>query len=453
MRSFIIMRTVRSLRPRVKASRRALVGVAAVTLAIPVVLATTAGADGNPGRGFGDHHATLYVSPSGVATNSDSGCSSAAYAHIQDAVDAAKSGETVHVCAGNYAEQVTISTSGITLSGEGATTIIDPTSATPSTVSDLDTATTTVPVVEISPGTVGVDVENLTIDGSGLSAGFAWPGCADNFVGVFFQASSGSTSGLIVQNVELPPALFGCQQGLAIEVQAGLSGRANVSATQDTISNYDKGGIVCNDSGVSCDLRDNTIRGVGPTSTGANGVQIGSGATGSVQGNAISANDYAGPTNSTEPQADYAAGVLLYGAAGQSQVDGNTLTNDQIAVEVVHSDAQVNGNNILETSAIDGSVGIFAVPCDYYCSYFNLAGGNQQVGVTGNTISLAGAGTTGIWIGDGAASSTGSVNAIVAQDAISGAENNVVLGPTATGTVSIGRGFPDGPGQGFSGGR
>ncbi|MGH9115156.1 MAG: hypothetical protein ACRDWW_04930, partial [Acidimicrobiales bacterium] len=88
-----------------------------------------------------------------------------------------------------------------------------------------------------------------------------------------------------------------------------------------------------------------------------------------------------------------------------------------------------------ETTGIAGSVGVFAVPCDIYCSYFDLAGGHDSVHVVGNTISFpeAATGATGIWAGDAAASSSGTVRINISANTISGAARDIVLGPTANG--------------------
>jgi hypothetical protein len=392
---------------------------------------------------------TLYVSPGGSPGKSDTSCSTAAYSAIQSAVTAAQPGATVYVCAGTYAEQVTISTARLTLTGAGATSVIDPTTSSPSTVSDSDTLTPIVPIVDVTPGTAGVKVSNLLVDGSGLTANFSWPGCTDNFVGILYQAASGSVADTSVQNVLYPADLIGCQGGEAILAEDAPSGTANaptgrstVTIENDTVTTYDKNGVTCNDPGTTCTISQNTVTASPTSATAQNGVQIGFGAGGQVSDNQISGNDYTGATNTVEPAADYAAGILLYGAEGTTDVEWNTLTGNQIGVETVHSSAVLSDDRISETSpGITDSIGVFSVPCDYYCSYAGLSGGTVAVRVTDTTITFPGfpvPGTDGIWLGDGAASSTGTVNFVVAGDHISGAAENVVLGPTARGTVTVG---------------
>lgn len=415
-------------------ARRHLVALgAAVALLGGAGVSTAFGASPPPPPPPGPN--TLYVSA--TATGANTSCSAAGYATIQAAVNAAKSGATVYVCPGNYPEQVTISTSNLKLLGAGSTSIIDPTAGSPN-ATDLDSGQPTTAIVTVTAGTTGVNVSNLVVDGSGLTSTFT--GCADNFVGVLYQAASGTVSFVTVQNIELPATLGGCQDGLGVFVQAGSSGKANVNVQNGTVNGYDKGGIVCVDTGTHCDVTQNTITGLGPTTSGAsNGVQMGPGASGNVNQNVISGNNWTGTSTESEPQADAAAGVLVYGAGGNTQVQNDTLTDNQIAVEVVHSNAAVQQNTISESgSGIAGSIGVFAVPCDAYCSYFGLSGGHENDGISNNTISFPGgtSGADGVWVGDGAASPTGVVQSGVNGNMISGATNNVVFGPTAYGNVS-----------------
>jgi hypothetical protein len=392
---------------------------------------------------------TLYVSTGAAPGKSDTSCGTAVYTSIQSAVNAAEPGYTVYVCAGTYAEQVTISTARLTLTGAGVASVIEPATSSPATVLDSDTLTPIVPIVDVTPGTAGVTISNLLIDGSGLTANFTWPGCADNFVGVLYQAASGSVVQTSVENVQLPTPLAGCQDGEAVVVEDAPSGtvtaptgKSTVTIDNDTVTSYDKNGITCDDPRTTCAISQNTVVTSPSSVTAQNGVQIAFGAGGEVSSNQIAGNDYTGGTNDVEPAADYAAGVLLYGAQGTTDVQWNTLTGNQIGVEVVHSSAVLDQDFITETSpGIAGSIGVFAVPCDYYCSSVSLSGGTEQVRVTGTTISFPGSpvpGTSGIWLGDGAASATGTVNFVVIGDHISGAEENVVLGPTAKGTVTVG---------------
>jgi len=95
-------------------------GVIAVALSAPAA-----------GAGAADA-ATLVVDDDGAQ------CAQAAYASIQPAVDAAQPGDTVKVCAGNYAEQVTVA-KPLTLTGDpDAVEALDCYQPSASTLGDLD---------------------------------------------------------------------------------------------------------------------------------------------------------------------------------------------------------------------------------------------------------------------------------------------------------------------------
>ncbi len=381
---------------------------------------------------------TRYVSPSAVITNPDTGCSTAAYTSIQTALNASTSGDTVYVCAGTYNEQVKMLTSKITLTGVGPTAVIDPTSATLSTVTDFDHSDQIVPIVYVGTGVTGVTISNLLVNGAGLSPSFT--GCGTDFAGILFQSASGTVSSATVENTALPLPDSGCQDGQGIYVETASGKTSSVSTVGNTVTGYDKTGIVCNDTGTTCSVEANTVTGIGTSDlSGENGVQLGNSASGNVWFNTISDNDYSGTVNTTEPQADYASGILLYGSSGTPAAYQNTLTDNQIAIQVVHSNSNIQKNNVTETgSGIADSIGVFAVPCDYYCSYFSLSGGSETVMVGANTISFpaSATGTDAVWVGDGAASATGTVSVSIGNT-VSQATNKLVVGPTATGSASF----------------
>jgi len=92
------------------------------------------------------------------------------------------------------------------------------------------------------------------------------------------------------------------------------------------------------------------------------------GAVGPITYNTITGNfwtAYASDTN-PQPQSDYSAGILLYGAGinasgaatKSTSVSKNTLSNNQMGVQVVDSDASVVKNAITESSpGIPDSIG------------------------------------------------------------------------------------------------
>jgi len=106
---------------------RKIAGWTLVPLLVAGVLVAQA-ASASATTGHGGYHKSLYVSPKANPSNADKSCRSAAFATIQSAVNAARSGGTVVVCPGSYYEQVVI-TKPLSLKGLHAT--IDENGVTP----------------------------------------------------------------------------------------------------------------------------------------------------------------------------------------------------------------------------------------------------------------------------------------------------------------------------------
>jgi len=121
----------------------------------------------------------------------------------------------------------------------------------------------------------------------------------------------------------------GSQHGINVAYRNGSSGQLDHSQIYD----YQKGGVVVDGTGSSATVLSNVIRGLGPVPFIAqNGVQYSRGATGVVNNNFISDNQYTGcPKQSTTCDYVVSAGVLLYGVS-QKQVDtkNNTYRNNDV---------------------------------------------------------------------------------------------------------------------------
>jgi hypothetical protein len=409
---------------------RLAIGIGAAAALILPATAIAAHASGN----------TLYVSP-GASNAADGSCATAEYATIQSAVNAAVAGNDLVICAGTYAEQVTITTSNLTLTTQGLA-ILQPTTAS-ANATDLDNSQPIVAVLAVESPAKGVQVSGLTIDGSGIESSVE--GCGTDLVGVLYQASAGSATAslkhLTIENIT--PTDSGCGSGLGILAQAGATGSATAALTisNNTVSGYGKNGVTCSDLGITCTIASNTIGTAATSLVGQNGVQMGFGATGSVSKNTITGNNYTGTAGDANPQiqSDYAAGVLLYAAGinadgattASTLVSGNHLLNNQIGVEVVDSAASVTSNSILENPGITGSAGVYGVGCDAYCGYFtdndgatlnSAAAANQAVSVTKNTINFASpapSASYGIWLGDNSWSAASGYYAPAGSESVS----------------------------------
>lgn len=181
----------------------------------------------------------------------------------------------------------------------------------------------------INPG----DVSGATVDATGCNIGiFFGPGASGsvdssqvmnaNYFGIVVagdtvdaggnETAVGATSVDVTNNAvsnvgEMP--LNGDQHGVGIYYRACAS---NSSATGNiagnTLTNYQKGGIVLSCSGVAASISGNTVTGQGPVNYIAqNGIQVGYGASSQIMRNTVTGNAYSGTNNAAS------AGILIVG--------------------------------------------------------------------------------------------------------------------------------------------
>lgn len=311
-------------------------------------------------------------------------------------------GQTICLGAGSFPEQLTISVSGTSLVGAGATkTFIDPATVALNTV-DYDSAssvgnaaslTSAAAIILVSNSTSnaptsGVVIQGLAVNGTSASSSFG--GCGPNYFGIDFQNASGSITSDAVIGVALPPPQFGCQDGLAVYVYnghyySGLSPTTTVAISGTKVVGYDKNGITCDDPGVACMLSGNTVTGAGPVTNNAqNGIQIGFGASAKVTANHVSGNGYTGTTATNDWYANgySAAGILLYDSANGTSVTGNTVVLNQLGI-AYFDDGVLDGGFANTTIALNtvkesNAYGIVAQ---------GAPGGGDRVAITSNTVS------------------------------------------------------------------
>ncbi len=233
-------------------------------------------------------------------------------------------------------------------------------------------------------------------------------------------------------------------------MDAGTGSTAKVTVHQNSVSGYGKDGITCGDIGASCSITANTITTTPTADVAQNGIQVGFGATATINANYVTGNDwtaYGSDSSNPEVQSDFASGVLLYAAgvnsAGAAKtsiaVGGNTLKGNQIGVEVVDSEADVANNSITETAsgALPDSIGVFGVGCDDYCGYFSdhpggaalntKASATQAITVFHNTVNFSSTppGSYGIWLGDNSWTGNASYYAPAGHEVPSVSQNNI----------------------------
>jgi parallel beta-helix repeat protein len=224
---------------------------------------------------------------------------------IQEAVDAAESGDRIFVATGDYQEQVVIGDDkdNLSIRAVGHANII-----APEVFGDPSNA-----IVHID-GADGVKLAGFAIRGDGFATG-------PNFGILVDGDGSASLSLNRISGIRDEP-LSGRQEGVAIQFgQLTDGGPGSGSASLNHISDYQKGGIVVIGEGSSASISFNKIRGVGETDVIAqNGIQISDGAEAHVDFNAVSGNQYTG--------ADFeSVGILIFDTANV-RVRGNTTFNN-----------------------------------------------------------------------------------------------------------------------------
>jgi parallel beta-helix repeat protein len=256
------------------------------------------------------------------------------YHTIQAAVNAAHAGDTIRVDAGTYQEQVKIGAGkdGITLDGANQASVIK------------------APVVLTSPNAV-VEVSgahNVTIDGFTIEGPASTANSGGRLYGIRIDGGGSAT---ITHNhitaIEDTP-FDGVQEGIAILVGRAFEGQTgSATITHNTIDNYQKGGIVVDNTGSSAEIDHNEVVGAGPTALIAqNGIQISRGATADVNHNDISGNIYS-------PQTDASTGIILY-LSGAVTLDHNTISDNDVGIYAQGANGAVIDHNDISGSTFDG---------------------------------------------------------------------------------------------------
>ena len=332
------------------------------------------------------------------------GSSAGEYHTIESAVLAANPGDTIKVDPGTYAEQVQIyqNSNGVTLNnlklkGVDQKSIIKLPATAP--------VSQTTAIVEISTAQ-NVTIKGFTIEG---------PGNGGGSIGFGIEVDGGGSANIkhnhITKITDNP--LSGDQNGIGIEVgyqPTSQTGTANIY--DNTIDDYQKGGITVDNTGSSADIEDNTIVGVGPTALIAqNGIQISNGANAKVKCNDVSGNVYT-------PQTVVSTGILLFNP-GTVTVDDNDVHNNDVGIYSYGATGPKISNNTASHNNFNGIV----------------LDTTTGAAVYGNTTDKNGAGdNTGMPTGDGGIALFGSTgNTIYDNESKNNTGDGIFADPTSTG--------------------
>ncbi len=255
---------------------------------------------------------TAYAAPNGTG----GACSKVQPCSVTTAVATATPNTRILLSAGTYDAQLTVATSGLTIQGKGAV-VIEPTAVTANSTKS-DGTTPVEAIVAVAPGTTGVTIANVTIDGS--QAGF--PACTGtSFSGVEFLGASGSLSHVTVQHTQPADGITGCQVGDAIYVASSGAGSANVAMTNVTVGSYNKNGITCKGAATVCTVSSAKVTGTPTAAIAQNGIQLSGGAAGSIDKATVS-----GDTNLSDCHC--ASGILIYQAGSVALTNSKVKSSD-----------------------------------------------------------------------------------------------------------------------------
>jgi parallel beta-helix repeat protein len=281
---------------------------------------------------------TLFVNDDG-APGQNRGCDRPFSTTIGPAVAAAAVGDTIQVCAGTYDEQVAVTKNDLTITGAGiGRTTIRPTTTSVNTVA-LRTGLPSVALVLID-GVTGVTVRGLTIDGSAASL----PSDCPPYFGLFYRNASG-----IVDSVRVTGIVPCVSVGIFVQSPIDGSGSAKVTIRGSAVDNYGFFGIICNELGTECTIKNNVIVGRGAEAFG--GIQIGFNAGARVTENVVRENlctfDFCGPDPLAQGQA---AGILAFGARQGTVIADNKISDNDAGIVVSESSGccKTSGNRLTD---------------------------------------------------------------------------------------------------------
>jgi hypothetical protein len=280
---------------------------------------------------------TLWVSTATTVSGNGTSCDSPGYNTIQSAINAAPAGATIKVCAGNYTEQLQI-TSSVTIDGLGNVQVTLPSTPANSTTA-CDTAKGTAQYQPDQDGIAICGAATVTLDNVVVDA--AWPSstCDDSLYGIL--VGGGATlrfdDSAVIAAGAYP--LNGCQGGIGLQVGMSWTKPVEVghlSMSDSWVSGYQKNGVTIDGYHSTATITYTTVSATGPTQQIAqNGIQVSDGAVADISYSTVTGNecsDNAAPCGSNGLNDTQSAGILFYAAVKGSVVSHSVISDNDMGV-------------------------------------------------------------------------------------------------------------------------
>jgi nitrous oxidase accessory protein NosD len=269
-------------------------------------------------------------------------CKPGGFSTIGAAVAAAHPGDKIEVCPGTYPEQVKI-TIPLTINGDNAAVITSPAGGVVTNVFREATGAPVAALVLVE-GTTGVNLNNLTVDGSGNQLPSP---CSAALTGIYYQNASGEIAGVSVRRLLLTDPLC---SSFGIFVDSGSGGKSNVEIEDSSVRDYQSTGVIADVTGTTATILRTVVTGTLGQPRFQNGIQISRGAGGTVSGSTITDNlstDCFTLTNCNEPS----SGIVIFNSNGV-QILNNTIGNDQGGIGVVNDGVGTSNKNVISVNTI-----------------------------------------------------------------------------------------------------
>ncbi len=304
------------------------------------------------------------------------------YPTIGSALQAANPGDTIRVHPGTYQEAVDITKNNITLQGVNQSAIIQ----SPSDLSSNDFA-----IVWVN-GATGVTISHLSVEGP-YNGGFSTVN--GNLLGLhagIFVGNGGSAtiSHDHVTDIRDNPPSTTVDDGFAILVGSRpdvLDTTGSAVIADNTVDNYQRGGIDVANTGSSALIRNNTVTGLSLPLANQYLEQVGlaveAGGTAVIVGNTISQNLQTNANGS-----NFGFGLYIANPGAGFSVVANTVTDDNYGIYVFSAQGALLAGNSVSGSTVDGIdlVSSSGVTLVGNAASHNAGNGIALLGSTGNLV-------------------------------------------------------------------